>query len=164
MNEITQHKESRRDFLKSIWKYLGLIALIEGIILSFSMMRSRSSNKRLKSENLKPFVSLANVPPGSVIPFRSGRFYLIRLEDGGLMAISMICTHLGCTVNWDMTDNVFKCPCHASSFDKQGNVIKSPATRALNYHRVQIENGQVFVDLENYLIRKKFDPSVVTYI
>jgi cytochrome b6-f complex iron-sulfur subunit len=164
MTELHENKESRREFLNSIWKYLGLIAMLEAVVISLTMMRSRTSKGNERKGGMKPIASLANVPPGSVIPFRSGRFYLIRLEDGGLMAISMICTHLGCVVNWDMIDNVFKCPCHASSFDKLGNVIKSPATRALNYHRVRVENGQVLVDLENFLVRKKFDPSVVTYI
>lgn len=155
--------QSRREFLKSSWKFLGLLAIIEGVIVSFSFMRARHSKGVAEKKNLKVAGSLSLVPPGTVMPFHSGRFYLVRLDDGGLMAISMVCTHLGCTVNWDSTEKTFKCPCHSSVFDSLGNVIKSPAGRALNYHRVVVDNGQVLVDLDNFIVKKRFDPSVVTY-
>jgi cytochrome b6-f complex iron-sulfur subunit len=162
---MTQHKNilNRRAFLKSIWKYLGLLAVVEAIVVSFSLMRTRSSQSNLEPQNLKAVGSLSDIPPGTLIPFRTGRFFLIRLDDGGLMAISMICSHLGCTVNWDASDSVFKCPCHSSSFDKFGNVIKSPASKALNYHKVLVKEGMVMVDLKNILVKQKFDPGVVTY-
>jgi cytochrome b6-f complex iron-sulfur subunit len=97
------------------------------------------------------------------MPFRTGRFFLIRLDDGGLMAISMICSHLGCTVNWDASEDIFKCPCHSSSFDRLGNVIKSPASKALNYHKVIVRDGMIMVDMENLMVKQKFEPGVVTY-
>jgi cytochrome b6-f complex iron-sulfur subunit len=155
---------SRRSFLKSTWKYLGIVALLEAVVVSFSMMKTRSSGTTLDQKNLKVIGSLSEIPPGTLIPFRSGHFFLLRLDNGGLMAISMTCSHLGCTVNWDATENIFKCPCHSSSFDRMGNVIKSPAAKALNYHRVIVENGTIMVDLDNLMVRQKFDPSVVTYV
>ena len=154
---------NRRAFLKTIWKYLGLVALIEAIVISFSLMRSKSTRAQMEARNLKTVGNLSDIPPGTIMPFRSGRFYLIRLDDGGLMAVSMICSHLGCTVNWDAADKVFKCPCHASSFDKWGNVIKSPATKSLNYHRVLVRDEMVFVDMENIIVKQKFEPGVLTY-
>lgn len=163
MKEKIRDILSRREFLNSIWKYLGALAVIEGIFLSFSMMRSKSTGKT-ESMLFKSAGSLSDIPPGTVMPFRSGRFYLIRLDDGGFMAVSMVCSHLGCTVNWDASQQVFKCPCHASSFDKLGNVIKSPATKGLNYHKVIIRNGEVMVDPGNFIVRQKFDPSVLTYV
>ena len=161
MKEKIKNILTRREFLNSLWKYLGILAILEGVILSFSMMRSRSS--AVKESNLyKSAGKLADIPRGSVMPFRSARFFLVRRDDGGLMAISMVCSHLGCTVNWDASEQLFKCPCHASVYDSLGNVVKSPATKALNYHRVIVENGEVLVDLGNFIVRKEFDPSVVT--
>ena len=164
MKEKLKERLSRREFLNSLWKYLGILALLEAIVLSFSLMRSRSAGKGSESVLMKSAGNISDVPPGTVMPFRSGRFFLIRLSDGGLMAISMVCSHLGCTVNWDTSEKVFKCPCHASSFDRLGNVIKSPATRGLNYHKVIVENGKIKVDLGHFITRKEFDPSVVTYV
>ena len=56
----------------------------------------------------------------------------MRLDDGGLLALSCKCTHLGCTVPWVEKEKKFLCPCHASAFDITGNVINSPAARALD--------------------------------
>ena len=162
--EKDQESATRREFLKILWRYLGIIALLETGVVSFSLMGARSSRMNRKGKYLKTVGSLSDLPPGTVMPIRSGRFYIIRLEDGGLMAVSMVCPHLGCTVNWDSVEHIFKCPCHSSAFDRFGNVIKSPATKTLNYFKVLVENGKIKVDLEHYLVRKKFDPSVVTYV
>ena len=162
--EKSGENKTRRAFLKSIWKYLGIIALLEAGVVSFSLMRTHSARMGNKGKYLKTVGSLDDFPQGTVMPIRSGRFFMIRLEDGGLMAVSMICTHLGCTVNWDPSEFVFKCPCHSSVFDRWGNEIKSPATRPLNYYKVLVREGKVIVDLEKFLVRKKFDPSVVTYV
>jgi cytochrome b6-f complex iron-sulfur subunit len=154
---------NRRAFLRSLWKYLGIVALLEAVVISFSMVRSRTSRTGHEVRRLKEVGKLSDIPPGTIMPFRTGRFYLIRLDDGGLMAISMICSHLGCTVNWDASENVFKCPCHSSIFDKLGNVVKSPATKALNYHKVLLKDGNILVDTENVMVKQKFEPGLITY-
>lgn len=47
-------------------------------------------------------------------------------------ALSRKCTHLGCTVNYQETENVLECPCHQSRFlPESGTVIQGPATRPL---------------------------------
>ena len=45
---------------------------------------------------------------------------------------SYTCPHAGCKANWDKEKNHFICPCHGSKFDKDGNVVKGPATQNLN--------------------------------
>ena len=88
---------------------------------------------------------------------------LVRSEDGGFLALSLICSHLGCSVLWDKTKNQFICPCHSSAFDKLGNVINSPAPRALDYYPVIIEAGKVKIDMSQKKKRKKFEKNQVTY-
>lgn len=85
------------------------------------------------------------------------------MQDGGLIAISSTCTHLGCTVQFKATDNRFECPCHASAFNKQGEVLSPPATRALDYFPVTIENQKVLVDVSRPVRRDQFDSSQITY-
>ncbi|HKK69414.1 MAG TPA: Rieske (2Fe-2S) protein, partial [Bacteroidales bacterium] len=96
---------------------------------------------------------------GNVYPFSSEKFFLYRMQDGGLIAISSTCTHLGCTVQFKATDNRFECPCHASAFNKQGEVLSPPATRALDYFPVTIENQKVLVDVSRPVRRDQFDSS-----
>lgn len=154
---------TRRSFLKSAWKYLGVIALLEGVWIALSMMKNKQGTSSLEERNLKTVGKLSEIPTGTLIPFRTGRFFLLRLDDGGLIAISMICSHLGCTVNWDASEGLFKCPCHSSCFDRLGNVVKSPASKGLNYHKILVKDGVILVDVENVMVRQAFDPSVVTY-
>ncbi|MCK5857597.1 MAG: Rieske 2Fe-2S domain-containing protein, partial [Bacteroidales bacterium] len=79
----------------------------------------------------------------------------------GMLALSVICTHLGCIVRPD--DSGFHCPCHASSFDKHGEVKSPPATRALDFFSMEIVNGELMIDIENPIRRKKFEKSQLTF-
>ena len=79
------------------------------------------------------------------------------------MAISRTCTHLGCTVPWVEEEKRFACPCHASTFDITGDVINSPAPRALDLFPVVIENNVVKVNTGKRIKRSEFRASQVTY-
>ena len=67
---------------------------------------------------------------------------------GKLMAISTICTHLGCTPNWLVGDKKFKCPCHGSGYYINGVNFEGPTPRPLERYRVYEDTltGKVVVD------------------
>jgi len=100
--------------------------------------------------------------PDSVTAFPQGKFYLVRLQDGGFLAVSRECTHLGCTVPWVEEEHRFVCPCHSSAFDIHGEVVNPPAPRALDLFEVRIENRIVKVNTANLRRRDAFDPAQVT--
>jgi cytochrome b6-f complex iron-sulfur subunit len=54
----------------------------------------------------------------------------------GFTAMSLVCTHLGCTV--ESKPEGFTCPCHGSRFDLQGEVLRGPAGKPLNSLRTGI--------------------------
>ena len=56
--------------------------------------------------------------------------------DSGFSALSLTCTHLGCTL--EQTADGFTCPCHASRFDEDGNVTHGPASKSLSSLRVEV--------------------------
>jgi len=114
--------------------------------------------------SMKTVGSVANIANGSVTPFRSGQFYLVRLDDGGLLALSLKCTHLACSVSWDGKKKEFTCPCHASQFDMSGNVINPPAPRALDYYPIMVEQGVVKVNTSKPVKRKAFEKGQATYV
>jgi cytochrome b6-f complex iron-sulfur subunit len=87
----------------------------------------------------------------------------VRLEDGGFLALSCKCTHLGCTVPWVEKEKKFLCPCHASAFDITGSVISSPAARALDTYTVTVENKIVKVDTGRRFKRSRFDSGQPVY-
>jgi len=54
-----------------------------------------------------------------------------RDEDGVLHAVSPVCTHLGCQLNWNSGDRSWDCPCHGSRFSPDGEILQGPAVRPL---------------------------------
>ena len=78
-----------------------------------------------------------------VTAFPGGRFYLVRLQDGGFLALSSTCTHLECSVPWSEKERKFPCPCHGSVFDITGQVLSPPAPRALDLFPVSIEATRI---------------------
>jgi cytochrome b6-f complex iron-sulfur subunit len=100
---------------------------------------------------------------GSVVHFPNSRFYLIRSQEGGFLAVYQRCTHLGCSVEWEADEGQFFCPCHASSFDMVGNVQNPPAPRALDTFPVTIEDGQVWVDTGTIQSRDSFAVEQLAY-
>ena len=162
--ELYQKGNSRRSFLTKLWFALGFVALAEFIVVAFAFLRP--DKPQVRPQNIAAMVTAGDVhtfAPDSVTAFVRGRFYLTRLADGGFLALSRKCTHLGCTVPWVATENKFICPCHASSFDIAGNVISPPAPRALDIYAVIIENDIVKVDTSKPIKRSEFKAEQVVY-
>jgi cytochrome b6-f complex iron-sulfur subunit len=155
----------RRSFLSRIAALLGSLAVFEAGWIAASFLRPRRSQQSLQDE---PGVQVAGpverFEPGTVTAFREGHFYLVRLEDGGFLALHRKCTHLGCTVPWVADEQRFTCPCHASAFDIRGDVLSAPAARALELFPVRIENGVVKVDTSRPVRRASFEPHQVTWV
>jgi len=154
---------SRRSFLKNLWLGLGAIVSLEFLWMTFSFLSPTTKKDAENVSQLRTVGDLSNIPENSVTPVRSGQFYLVRLADGGLLALSLKCSHLGCSVSWDGNKNRFICPCHASEFAMNGNVINPPAPRALDYFPVIIDKGVVMVDTSKPIKRKEFEKSQETF-
>jgi cytochrome b6-f complex iron-sulfur subunit len=150
----------RRSFLRFAWFGIVVTALAESawIVASFLKPRRRAA----RSGGLVVAGPSEAFAPGSVTAFPAGKFYLVRLADGGYLALHRQCTHLGCSVPWDEASARFACPCHASAFDLRGDVLAPPAPRPLDIFPVRIENGIVKVDASVPIRRAAFDPSQVT--
>jgi Rieske Fe-S protein len=56
---------------------------------------------------------------------------LYRDAQGKLHAVSSVCTHQACDVEWYGDEAVWDCPCHGSQFSPMGEVLRGPATRPL---------------------------------
>lgn len=72
---------------------------------------------------------------------------IIRPPGGSALAISLVCTHLGCRVHWQPKARTFLCPCHMGIFDEQGRVLSGPPPSPLPQHRVSVEGENLFVHL-----------------
>jgi len=81
--------------------------------------------------------TLASLKPRTALPFTDPTSgdpaMLIRLADGSVVAFDALCTHQGCTVEYDQPSGLLACPCHGAVFDPTHNadVLQGPARVAL---------------------------------
>lgn len=67
-------------------------------------------------------------------------------EDGhDFVAMSNICTHLGCRIRWVADSEQFFCPCHNGIFDKNGGIVSGPVPRPLDRFDLKVEDGQLYI-------------------
>lgn len=155
---------ARRPFLNVLWLFLGGVALAEFAAVAFAFFRPRKMETRSQDADSTIIAgAVERFKPNSVTAFVRGKFYLARLEDGGFLALSSTCTHLGCSLPWSAKEMQFICPCHGSAFDMTGNVVDAPAPRALDIYPLTIENSTVKVDTREPTRRSIFRADQVTY-
>ncbi len=158
---MTENTLSRRDFLTVAWGAAGALALVEtgGVVLSFFSPRVVEG----EFGGVIDAGAADTFAVGSVTPFTQGRFYLVRMPDGGFLALYRKCTHLGCVVPWNPAEGRFVCPCHASAFEVDGQVINPPAPRPLDRFAVTIVDGIVRVDTGTPIQRDQTSPDDLVY-
>jgi cytochrome b6-f complex iron-sulfur subunit len=156
-----QSQTTRRDFLKWAWAAVGAVTLAEGGLLGYRFF----APKAVAGEFGGTFEvgRVEDFPPGSVTPVTAGRFYLVRQQDGGFIALYRKCSHLGCAVPWDPASGRFVCPCHGSEFESDGDVLNPPAPRALDRFPITIADGVITVDTGSAIQRDKHRAEDVTY-
>jgi cytochrome b6-f complex iron-sulfur subunit len=131
---------SRRDFLKLTTNALlaasGLLGLA-GLIRFLDFQPGPDPKTEFD-------IGLASdYPPGTQMVISDVPALLTHNPDG-FSALSLICTHLGCTV-WQDT-NGLTCPCHGSRYDEKGNVLQGPAKKPLAALRVELSSaGHVII-------------------
>jgi menaquinol-cytochrome c reductase iron-sulfur subunit len=84
-------------------------------------------------------------------PTKVGAVYL-RQEGDHIRALSTICPHLGCGVDFLQAENRFGCPCHESFFELDGKVTSGPSPRALDELETRIVDGKIEVKFEKFKI------------
>jgi Rieske Fe-S protein len=76
-------------------------------------------------------------------------FWIVNLQpdEDKLVALSTICTHLGCIPEWKPGDLKYKCPCHGSGYYKNGINFEGPTPRPLERFAISLDaDGYVVVD------------------
>lgn len=84
--------------------------------------------------------SVMLLPVGSDVPV-----YVMALGEGRFAALSPICTHRGCTVQLRAARLV--CPCHGSTYERDGRVVRGPARKPLTRYPVELTGGEMIIDL-----------------
>jgi len=96
-----------------------------------------------------PVARLASLPLGTPVRFSAGAVEGVVVNHGDrVVALSAICTHLGCVLNVNPTARRLDCPCHWAAFDLEGGPLVSEYTtplRPLPRLRSRVRDGAVEV-------------------
>jgi len=140
-----EQEETRREFLDHlVVGSLGLTGLGSAYI-AMSFMKAPEAAVGPEVVDIGPEGGL---PEGEAQVVAVGGTTVLVVNcggDEGLIALSAICTHLGCIVEWDAEKGQIVCPCHAAIFDTQGNVVSGPAPAALPPYPVKVVSGSIVV-------------------
>ena len=93
---------------------------------------------RLSKADSTPASEVAN-GEARVLQVNGDKLAVYRDEQASLHAVSAVCTHLGCLVEWNRAEQSWDCPCHGSRFRIDGSVIQGPAKRELERRELPAE-------------------------
>jgi Rieske Fe-S protein len=140
--ETPDRNISRRRFLEAAWKIPFLVsaaAVVGGIVRFLSFETDPPAPTRFV---LGP---VDEIPIGGSAVYPEARAVVLR-DLQGYFARSLVCPHLGCTV--EQVEGGFHCPCHGSRYGSQGQLVNGPAQAPL--HPVLLEwddAGALVVDI-----------------
>ena len=79
-------------------------------------------------------------PGGAMLIDSNGEtIMVIRTSQADVVAVSAICTHAGCSMNFNASNQHIECPCHGSVFAENGAVINGPANRPLRVYAASLD-------------------------
>ena len=82
---------------------------------------------------------------GKIFRFGSRPGLLILTANGEYKAMSAVCTHLSCTVQYRPDMNEVWCACHNGKYGLDGRNISGPPPRPLQAFDVQVRGEEIFV-------------------
>jgi len=155
---IEENQVSRRSFLAAaIWVIGGLISAGLGIpaiayIIGPALQRTANQNwislgppEKIELGTPTLFKTKIERKTGWIINEEELSVYVLTENGRDFVAMSNICTHLGCRVRWISEQGEFFCPCHNGVFSKEGKVVSGPPPRPLDRYQVKVEDDQVYV-------------------
>jgi cytochrome b6-f complex iron-sulfur subunit len=91
-------------------------------------------------------LKVADVAEGAVV--NGPGTTLVGRDAGGLYAMSSLCTHSACDLKTEgvISASEILCKCHQSKFDKNGAVLRGPASSPLVHYKVVVTGDVITVD------------------
>lgn len=133
----------RRKFLKLLFVLLGSTAATSFAYPLVKFLAPPAHRAKIKQLVLKK----ADIPAGEGMEVVIGNTpaIIINRYGKGYIALSKVCTHLGCIVEYSKADNKLVCPCHAGSFNLEGGVIDGPPPKSLNRFPLKVEGENLVI-------------------
>ena len=149
---------SRRDFMNTaIWAIGGFISAAFAIpaivyVVAPALQKNQleewvrlGSTDKVELGTPTLFKAKIERQTGWIVNEEEISVYVLTENGRDYVAMSNICTHLGCRVRWISDQSQFFCPCHNAIFDEEGLVVSGPPPRPLDRYETKVENNQIFI-------------------
>jgi menaquinol-cytochrome c reductase iron-sulfur subunit len=149
---------TRREFMGiTTWAIGGVISLglgIPAIVYIIGPAQKQDENQgwillgpvsKVELDTPTLFKTTIKQQTGWILNEQEISVYVLTENGRDFIAMSNICTHLGCRVRWITEKGQFFCPCHNAVFDKNGEIVSGPPPRPLNRFEVKVEDDQIYV-------------------
>jgi cytochrome b6-f complex iron-sulfur subunit len=144
-NSSEVRKPERRGFLEI---FLGMSVVASLISFLYPILRYVIPPKQAElGSELVLAGHVGDVKPntGKVFRFGSRPALLILTSDGKYHALSAVCTHLSCTVQYRSDLQEVWCACHNGTYDVNGRNISGPPPRPLESYSVMLKGDEIYV-------------------
>jgi cytochrome b6-f complex iron-sulfur subunit len=133
----------RRSFLKLALAFLGTTSLAAFVYPIFRYLAPSAGGER--SNTLS--IAKRDIPLGEAkeIVFNNIPAVVLNRPGKGLIAVSRVCTHLGCLVQYDRENKRLLCPCHAGVYDLEGNIVSGPPPKPLPKLPLRVEGETIVI-------------------
>jgi len=140
---------TRRNFFE---KFVG--ALFGGTVLAFFAPalaylfpnRNFGATGREFTEATGQVIAANSISEGSNrLGMLGGKPAIVLRRNGEFVALSAVCTHLGCIVAFNASANTFQCPCHGGKYDRDGKVIAGPPPLPLERLNTKVEDDKIIL-------------------
>ncbi len=139
------HRLPRRNFLDYLFG-MGLTALAASVL--YPLVRYLIPPKVTEVTHTSVLAGKASeiaANSGKIFAFGGKPAILLRTPEGELRALTAVCTHLACTVQYRSDYKHIWCACHDGHYDLHGQVLSGPPPRPLEEYKVTVKGDDVVV-------------------
>ncbi len=141
----TVQVKDRRRFLEAFLGTGIVASIISFIYPAFRYMIPPQTEELTADTVLAGRIGELKPNTGKIFRFGSRPGLLILSSDGTYHALSAVCTHLNCTVQYRSDLNAVWCACHNGMYSVDGRNISGPPPRPLQEFQVAVKADQIFV-------------------
>lgn len=143
MSELSDSNKQRRTFLGVL---LGGIGAALGVASAWPIFRFLAPREGGGADaQVRMPKSDVKVGGAHFFSFQGHPAVVLQPEPGNYIALTAVCTHLGCIVKWVTDKGEFLCPCHGGRFSSEGTVLGGPPPKPLETYKVIVEDSELVV-------------------
>ncbi len=143
MSDTAASPTERRTFLGII---LGGIGAIVAGVFTWPLFRYLSPmDKGEGAAQVRVARDQIGVGSAHFFSYQGRPAVVLQPQPGEFVALSAVCTHLGCIVKWVDESEEFLCPCHGGRFSSVGQVLGGPPPEPLKTYTTTLDGNDILI-------------------